>query len=215
MGHWCSQGCSQGCQNPFLMIFDGFWVPSWCQFWVIFWDILCFGVTKCWSTLQPYSLMDFEWKIISFPMSQPLKNIVNTMVFMRFHFFNNFHNLKVSGTILETILEALGRLERPFSWFLEALVIAWNFNEFQGLLWGTQIESTQSGGGKMFLPRAHYYRQYGGYSIQNVTYSMEHGTWRLKGITNCRLNHMPHSLMAPGKQGPADIYIYICIFIFM
>ena len=41
-------------------------------------------------------------------MSQPLKNIVNTVVFIRFHFFHNFWNLMVSGTILETILEALG-----------------------------------------------------------------------------------------------------------
>ena len=67
-----------------------------------------------------------------------------------------------------------------------------------------RIQSTQSGEGKKLIPRAHYYRQYGGYRRQNVTYSMEHGTWRLKGITNCRLNPMLHSLMAPGKQGPAD-----------
>ena len=45
-----------------------------------------------------------------------------------------------------------------------------------------QAEASQSGGGKILVPRAHYYRQLGGYSIQNVTYSREHGTWRLKGM---------------------------------
>ena len=59
--------------------------------------------------------------------------------------------------------------------------------------------------------RAHYYRQYGGYSMQNVTYSMEHGTWRLKGLQTAGLHHKLRSLMAPGKQGPADIYTKILV----
>ena len=165
-----------------VQVFDGLWGPSWSQFGVTFRYFLCFGVTKCWSTLQPYSLMDSEWKIISFPMSQPLENIGNTVVFIRFHFFHNFWNLMVSGTILETILEALG-LSRTHladfwgSWRL--LRISMNFNAFSET---PRILRPLPGEGKRTHSRAHYYRQYGAYSIQNVTYSMEHGTWRLKGM---------------------------------
>ena len=54
-----------------------------------------------------------------------------------------------------------------------------NFNAFSET---PKIEATHSGEGKNPVPRAHYYRQYGGYRRQNVTYSMEHGTWRLKGM---------------------------------
>ena len=181
----CIQGDPHGTQSCFLKIFDGLWGPSWGQFGVTFRYFLCFGVTKCWSTLQPYSLMDSEWKIISFPMSQPLKNTVNTVVFIRFHFFHNFWNLMVSGTILETILEALG-LSRTHladfwgSWRL--LRISINFRVFSET---PRILRPLPGEGKKPIPRAHYYRQYGGYSMQNVTYSMEHGTWRLKGCKWC------------------------------
>ena len=86
----------------------------------------------------------------------------------------------VSGTILETILEALGVSKAHFDdsegcWRL--LRISMNFRVFSET---PRIEASQSGGGKRTVPRAHYYRQYGGYSTQNVTYSMEPGTWRLK-----------------------------------
>ena len=67
-----------------------------------------------------------------------------------------------------------------------------------------RIEAIQSGEGKKLIPRAHSYHQLGGYSIQNVTYSMEDGTWRLKRHVTVGLYHILRSLMAPGKQGPAD-----------
>ena len=107
-------------------------------------------------------------------MSQPLKNIVNIVVFIRFHFSNNFHNLMVSVTTLEAILEALGLSRVHFEDFggcWRFLRISMNFIIFSE---APQAEAPHSGGGKKLIPRAHYYRQYGGYSIQNVTYSMEH-----------------------------------------
>ena len=115
-------------------------------------------------------------------MSQPLKNIVNTVVFIRFHIFNNFQNLVVPGTILESIWEALGLSTAHFGDFCgcwRLLRILMNFVIFSE---AHQAEAPRSGGGKMFLPRAHYYRQYGGYSIEDGTYKMEHGTRRLKGL---------------------------------
>ena len=129
--------------------------------------------------------MDSEWKIISFPMSQPVKNKVNTVVSIRFHIFHNFWNLMVSGTILETTLEALGLSRIHFEdscrcWRLFRISMIFRvFSETPRIL------RPLPGGGKRTVPRAHSYRQLGGYSIQNVTYSMEHGTWRLKGCKWC------------------------------
>ena len=92
----------------------------------------------------------------------------------------------VSGTILETILEVLGISRTHFEdfwWCWRLLKIAMTSIVFSET---PQIEASQSGEGKKLIPRAHYYHQLGGYSIQNVTYSMEHGTWDLKGC-KCRL----------------------------
>ena len=167
-------------QDQFFMIFDGFWIPIWGQFWITFCRIMCFGVAKCWSTLQPYSWMDFEWKIVSFQMSQPFKKLVNTLVFIRFHFFNNFHNLMVSGNIFETILEALGVSSAHFEDFWGCWRLLWISMNFRVFSETPRTLRPLPGEGKRMHSRAHYYRQYGGYRRQNITYSMEHGTWRLK-----------------------------------
>ena len=111
----------------------------------------------------------------------------------------------VSSTSWDLILKVWEVLRVHFhdSWrYLRLLEISMNFKVFSET---PRILRPLPGEGKRTHSRAHYYRQLGGYRRQNVTYSMEHGTWRLKGITNCRLNHIPHSLMAPGKQRPADI----------
>ena len=97
------------------------------------------------------------------------------------------------------------------SWrYLRLLEIPMNSNVLSDT---PRIQSIQSGEGKMFIPRAHYYRQLGGYSIQNTTHSMKHchtGSEDVNVRCKCKckwcMNHMPRSLMAPGKQGPADIY---------
>ena len=57
---------------------------------------------------------DFEWEMISFLMSQPLKNILNTMVFIRLHFFNFFSNLMFSGITLDNIWRLWGVLNDHF-----------------------------------------------------------------------------------------------------
>ena len=134
------------------------------------------------------------------------------MVFIRFHFFHNFWNLMVSGTILETILEVLGISRTHFEdfwWCWRLLKIAMTSIVFSET---PQIEASQSGEGKKLIPRAHYYRQLGGYSIQNTTYSMKQchtGSKDVNVTCKCKckwcMKHTPRSLVAPGKQGPADI----------
>ena len=44
--------------------------------------------------------------------------------------------------------------------------------------------------------------------LQNIKYlSTDEGIFKKVRMSDC--NTVPRSLMAPGKQGPADIYIYI------
>ena len=56
----------------------------------------------------------FESKMSGFLMSQPLKSIVNTMVFMRSRIFSVFMIWMVSGTTLDNILLSFGGLREPF-----------------------------------------------------------------------------------------------------
>ena len=97
-----------------------------------------------------------------------------TMVFIKFQIFIFFNNLMVSGTSWDLILEVWEVLRVHFhdSWrYLRLLEISMNFIVFPET---PQAEAIQSGGGKSLVSRAHYYRQLGGYSIQNTTHSMKH-----------------------------------------
>jgi hypothetical protein len=53
--------------------------------------------------LQVWILMSFELKACLIVMPQPLKNIVNTMVFIRFQIFVSFLNLMILGPDLDLI----------------------------------------------------------------------------------------------------------------
>ena len=113
------------------MIFDGFWVPHWRPFWVTFWYFLWFGVSKSMFGLQAWFLMIFDWKISWFVMSQPVKNSVNTMVFIGFHVFVVLVILMISGPCLDLILDTFEGLGRPFKWLFGVLDMHWNFVDFQ------------------------------------------------------------------------------------
>ena len=93
--------------------------------WVTFSYFVWFEVSKSMFGLQAWFLMIFAWKICSFLMSQPLKNTLNTMVFIRFHFSDFFVILMISGTSWDLILEVFGSLETPFWWFMRLLRIPW------------------------------------------------------------------------------------------
>ena len=131
VGHRCTQGDPGGCQNGFLTIFDGLWVTHWRPVWVTFWYVLWFGVSKSMFGLQAWFLMVFDWKISWFVMSQPLKNILNIVVFIGFHVFVVLVILMISGTCLDLIFETFGGLGRPFKWFFGVLDMHWNFVDFQ------------------------------------------------------------------------------------
>ena len=72
------------------------------------------------------------FSILWFLMSQPLKSMINTYVFVGFHFLKIFVVLMTSGTSWDLILDTLGGLERPLTWFVGVLHMHWNLIDFQG-----------------------------------------------------------------------------------
>ena len=131
-------------QTGFSTIFDGFWVSLWRPFWITFWYFLTFEASKSMSGLLAWLLLIFKLKLCWFLMSQPLICIVNTDVFIRFHFFDFFMNLMISGTCLDLILVTFGGLVAPFLWFAGLLYRYRNFNEFLGSLLAPQNKRTWS-----------------------------------------------------------------------
>ena len=91
-------------------------------------------------------------------MSQPLKSIVNTVVFIRFHFFNIFVILMTSGASWDLILVTLDGLGAPFLWFSGVLDMYWNFIDFQdhpklrGSTWLMVNWCTRASSNKSILP---------------------------------------------------------------
>ena len=63
--------------------------------------------------LQARFLTILDWKIYSFLMSQTLKNVVNTDVFIKCHCFVFLVNLMILDTNLDLILDTFGGLGRP------------------------------------------------------------------------------------------------------
>ena len=114
-GAHCVYGCTQQrpwvLQHRFSMIFDDSWVTSCHHFGVTFSQFNWFEASKNMFQLQARFFTIFDWTFDSFLMSQPSKNIVNTVVFIRFHFSHFLLIWMTSGTCLTLIwvtLESLG-----------------------------------------------------------------------------------------------------------
>ena len=108
--------------------------------------------------LQALFLMLFEWKSLWILMSWPFKNILNTMVFMRFHIFCFFVKFMILGTHLGIILDTFGGPGRPLWWFLGYwihLEISMNFKVFPGT---PQVESTDLVEGKVGIQGPYYHQ---------------------------------------------------------
>ena len=89
-------------------------------------------------------------------MSQPIKSIVNTDVFIRCHFFDIFMNLMISGPCLDLILDTFGGLGTPVCSFLGVLKNALNLHEFQGPTRTTQSWGNEQVEGKVILQGVQY-----------------------------------------------------------
>ena len=135
----------------------------------IFWQ--SFEVAECWLELRTCSLNIFEWRLISFPMSQFLSNILNMIVFIWSCFFNVFQNLMASGTKFEDHLRFFGS-PGPILKILVVLGVPssqLSCIEFQALVRVTPNLARQPGGGKELIAREHYYKQLG-----ETAYRMQH-----------------------------------------
>ena len=136
---WWSSGAEMHSGRPLRVpgwiFYDLWWIlgPSLESILDNFWYFMWFGLSKSALGLQTCFLTTFGWTMCSFLMSQPFKHIVNTMVFMRFHFSNCFVILMASGTYLDLIFEVSGGLQAPFWWFLRVLENHSNFMEFYDL----------------------------------------------------------------------------------
>ena len=103
-----------------------------------------FGLQTWFSTI-------FEWKICWFVMSQPIKSIVNNSVFIRFHFFDFFMNLMISGPCLDLILDTFEVLGDHLTHFL----VYWRLLEIS-LIFRVSPETPQAArtrllGGKLIV----------------------------------------------------------------
>ena len=151
VGHGCTQMDSGRSQDGFSMIFETFWVPLWTPFWIIFWYFLSFEAPKDMFGLQTWFSTIFEWKICWFVMSQPIKSIVNNSVFIRFHFFDFFMNLMISGPCLDLILDTFEVLGDHLTHFL----VYWRLLEISLIFRVSpeppQAERTRQVGGKVMV----------------------------------------------------------------
>ena len=143
---WCMREGPWMSQHRFSSIFYDFLETCWGHFGVTFLQFMWFEASKSMFGLQARFLMIFDWKNLWFLMSQPLKNIVNTMVFIRSHFSCIFVILMLSGTSWDLILESFGGLQAPFWWFLRVLENHRNFIEFYDLAGWPQSPATLSRG---------------------------------------------------------------------
>ena len=75
--------------------------------------------------------MIFNRQILWIMMFQPLQSMVNTIVFITFHFLHIFVILMTSGSSWNLILVTFEGLGRPFWWFFRVLETHWNFIDFQ------------------------------------------------------------------------------------
>ena len=110
----------------FVSIFYEFWMPYWDHFWVTFWYFMWVGVSKSMFGLQARFLMIFDWRNRWFLMSAPLKNIINTVVFVRFHIFVFLLILMIFGMLWDTLWIPGSR----FLWICAVLVNPLNLNGF-------------------------------------------------------------------------------------
>ena len=124
--------------------FQWFFIDFERQFCITFWYVLSFEASRSMFGWHVWCLMIFEWNICWFLISQPIKSIVNSSVFNRFHFLDFFMNLMISGTCLDLILITLQGLGAPIWWFVGLLYRHWNFNEFLRSLLASQNKGTWS-----------------------------------------------------------------------
>ena len=172
-----------------------------------------FGLDTWFSTI-------FEWIICWFLMSQPIKSIINISVFIRFHFSDCFLIFVISGTCLDLILVTFGRPERQVWSLLGVLEILWNFIDFQDhpklraqTFWKVNCWSRgysrlpltpDCWPANLQIPLTADCRP-ANHSNQPV------GNWILKILKGKVIANCLPSLVAPGKQGPADMQCDACV----
>ena len=101
-----------------------------------------FEVSKSTFGLHALMLMSLDWMIRWFLMSRPFKNILNTLVFIRFQTSDFFLNLVTLGSLCGVILDTLGGIWRSKSHILGAWDNAVFWWKRVQTLWGNAFSAT-------------------------------------------------------------------------
>ena len=112
------RGTLEGPRVDFQWFLMDFGFPFGDHFGSLF-DIFCYLKRQkaCLDCRHDYCWL-FTWTCADFWCPNLSIYMVNTHVFIRFHFFDFFMNLMISGPCLDFILDTLGGLGRPIWWFL-------------------------------------------------------------------------------------------------
>ena len=140
-GSWASQ-----CR--FASIFDEFRMPDWDHFWGTFWYFMWVEVSKSMFGLQARFLMIFDCRNCWFLMPVTLKNIVNTVVFVRFRILAFLLISMIFRMLLDTFWSRFWYLGVAFCEYVQYWWILWIWMD--SWTWGVEprISSSSEVGGK-------------------------------------------------------------------
>ena len=133
--HWDTKGDSLGSRVGFALIFTGFGEPVGSRFL----SICCFFLGTRLSILSVSSevcfLIGLGEKMVPGSVVGCVENIVNTMVFVRFHFFTYLVNWLISNRLLGVFLVGFGVPWANFFCFLRVWGVGLKIDDFLGIPW--------------------------------------------------------------------------------
>ena len=102
--HWDTKGDSLGSRVGFSLIFNGFWGPVGSRFLRVFLFFRGLRLSILSVSSEVCFLVALGEKMVPGSVVGCVKNIANTVVFVRFHFFTYLVNWLISNRLLGTFL---------------------------------------------------------------------------------------------------------------
>ena len=104
--HWDTKGDSLGSRVGFSLFFSGFGEPVGSRFLSVCWFFLGTRLSILSVSSEVYFLMGLGVKMVPGSVVGCAENIINTMVFVRFHFFMYSVNWMIYNRLLDVFLIA-------------------------------------------------------------------------------------------------------------
>ena len=132
---WDTKGNSLGSRVGLSLIFNGFGGPVGSRIW----SVRCFFLGTRLSVLSVSSevcfLMALSEKMMPGSVVGCVKNIANTVVFVRFHFFTYLMNWLISNRLLSVFLVGFWVPWAHFLWFLRVWGVGVEIDDFPWVPW--------------------------------------------------------------------------------